>query len=196
MLEKFVENEYTSLSEEYNKSAQVKKVSLTFESEKYFRDFKKTLETDRRGEVGFLTRRKNGKFIVIRSKKYPKGAFRIPTGGIDFSESVIHALHREVKEELGISFEIESFKGIIEYNFHYKDEILKFYSYLFVINEISGELIKDATQDEIADYLEVDDGGLLELLTTLESISGGWRDWAYFRSELIKFYLAGGAIGE
>ena len=196
MLEKFVENEYTSLSEEYNKSAQVKKVSLTFESEKYFRDFKKTLETDRRGEVGFLTRRKNGKYIVIRSKKYPKGAFRIPTGGIDFSESVIHALHREVKEELGISFEIESFKGIIEYNFHYKDEIIKFYSYLFVINEISGQLLKDATQDEIADYLEVDDDGLLELLTTLESISGGWRDWAYFRSELIKFYLAGGAIGE
>ena len=150
MLEKFVENEYIELSNEYNKNAQVKKVSLEFESEKYFYDFKKTLETDRRGEVGFLTRRKNGKFIVIRSKKYPKGAFRIPTGGIDFSESAIHALHREVKEELGILFDIDKFLGIIEYNFHYKDDIVKFYSYLFVINEISGELIKDAKEDEIA----------------------------------------------
>ena len=190
MLEKFVENEYTDLLKEYNKNAQVKKVSLTVESEKYFRDFKKTLETDRRGEVGFLLRRKNGKLIVIRSKKYPKGAFRIPTGGIDFSESVIHALHREVKEELGVLFEIDKFFGIIEYNFHYKEEIIKFYSYLFVINEISGELIKDATQDEIADYREVDDEGLFELYKTLTSVLGGWRDWALFRSELIKFYLS------
>lgn len=190
MLEKFVENEYIELSNEYNKNAQVKKVSLEFESEKYFYDFKKTLETDRRGEVGFLTRRKNGKFIVIRSKKYPKGAFRIPTGGIDFSESAIHALHREVKEELGILFDIDKFLGIIEYNFHYKDDIVKFYSYLFVINEISGELIKDATEDEIADYLEVDADGLLELAETLNSISGGWRDWARFRLELIEFYLS------
>ena len=61
MLEKFVENEYIKLKDEYNKNAQVKKVSLDFESEKYFRDFKKTLETDRRGEVGFLLKRKNGK---------------------------------------------------------------------------------------------------------------------------------------
>ena len=190
MLEKFVENEYIELSNEYNKNAQVKKVSLEFESEKYFYDFKKTLETDRRGEVGFLTRRKNGKFIVIRSKKYPKGAFRIPTGGIDFSESAIHALHREVKEELGILFDIDKFLGIIEYNFHYKDDIVKFYSYLFVINEISGELIKDATEEEIADYLEVDADGLLELAETLNSISGGWRDWAHFRLELIEFYLS------
>ena len=137
-----------------------------------------------------MLRRKNGKLIVIRSKKYPKGAFRIPTGGIDFSESVIHALHREVKEELGVSFEIDKFFGIIEYNFHYKDEIIKFYSYLFVINEISGELIKDATQDEIADYREVDVEGLVELYKTLTSVLGGWRDWALFRSELIKFYLS------
>lgn len=190
MLEKFVENEYIKLKDEYNKNAQVKKVSLDFESEKYFRDFKKTLETDRRGEVGFLLKRKNGKFIVIRSKKYPKGTFRIPTGGIDFSESVTHALHREVKEELGVLFEIESFKGIIEYNFKYKDEIIKFYSYLFVISEISGELIKDATQDEISDYLEVDTDGLKSLYETLSSVSGGWRDWALFRAELIKFYLS------
>ena len=40
MLEKFVENEYIELSNEYNKNAQVKKVSLEFESEKYFYDFK------------------------------------------------------------------------------------------------------------------------------------------------------------
>ena len=189
MLEKFVETEYGKLSQGYNSDALIKSVSINFKSRKYFGDFKKTVETDRRGEVGFLLKRKNGKFVVIRSRKYPKGAFRIPTGGIDFSESAIDALYREVKEELGVKFEIENFKGIIEYTFTYKDEIIKFYSYLFVITEISGELIKDATEDEISDYKEVDKDELLPLGEFLSSIEGGWSDWGKFRAELIKFYL-------
>ena len=189
MLEKFVENEYKELKEKYSKNSLIKSVSIKFQSKKYFYDFKNTLETDRRGEVGFLLIRKNGRYVVIRSKKYPKQAFRIPTGGIDFNESAIDALHREVKEELGIKFEIENFKGIIEYSFYYNDEIIKFYSYLFVIKEVSGNLISDATEDEISEYKEVDDKELEELVETLTSIEGGWRDWARFRAELIKFYL-------
>ncbi|MBR4893531.1 MAG: NUDIX hydrolase [Clostridia bacterium] len=189
MLEKFVENEYVKLSSKYNKSARVKSIVLNFNSEKYFYDFKKTLETNRRGEVGFLLKRKNGKYVVIRSKKYPKTAFRIPTGGIDFDESAIDALYREVKEELGIKFEIDNFHGLLEYTIYYKDEVIKFYSYFFVINEISGELIKDATQDEITDYKEIDYDELITLSKTLSEIEGGWRDWALFRLELIKFFI-------
>lgn len=189
MLEKFVETEYRELSKIYNPDSFIKTVNIKFESEKYFYDFKKTLEVDRRGEVGFLLIRKNGKFVVIRSKKYPKGAFRIPTGGIDFEERAIDALYREVREELGIKFEIDNFKGIIEYNFYYKEEIIKFYSYLFVIKEVSGNLISDATEDEISEYKEVDCEELKELLHIFLKIEGGWRDWARFRAELIKFYL-------
>ena len=189
MLEKYVENEYMELAGRYNPEAKVKNVTLEFKSEKYFKDFKNTLETNRRGEVGFLLIRKNGKYVVIRSKKYPKAAFRIPTGGIDFDESALDALYREVREELGVEFEIEKFHGIIEYNIHCKHEIIKFYSYLFVIKEVSGELIKDATEDEISDYREVDTIALSELEKTLKGIDGGWHDWATFRSELISFYI-------
>ena len=60
---------------------------------------------------------------------------------------------------------------------------------MFVIKEISGELIKDATEDEISDYKEVDIKALSELEKTLKSIDGGWHDWATFRSELISFYI-------
>ena len=189
MLEKYVENEYKELAGRYNPAATVKNVSLEFKSEKYFKDFKNTLETNRRGEVGFLLIRKNSKYVVIRSKKYPKTAFRIPTGGIDFNETALAALYREVKEELGVGFEIEKFHGIIEYSIHCKNEIIKFYSYLFVIKEASGELIKDATEDEISDYREIDIDALRELEKTLKSIDGGWHDWATFRSELINFYI-------
>ena len=40
---------------------------------------------------------------------------RIPTGGIEFNETAEEALYREVKEELGVSFDVEKFEGLIEY---------------------------------------------------------------------------------
>lgn len=189
MLEKYVENEYMELCSRYNTDAPVKKVTLRFRSEKYFRDFQKTLETNRRGEVGFLLIRKNGSFVVIRSRRYPKSAYRIPTGGINFNEKAIDALYREVAEELGVKFEIENFHGIIEYDIHYKEDVIKFYSYLFIIKEVSGNIIDDALEDEIADYKETDFQGLSALSGILERIEGGWRDWGRFRAELIKFYV-------
>lgn len=189
MLERYVETEYRELCERYNTDAPVKKVSLKFRSEKYFKDFQKNLETNRRGEVGFLLIRKDGSYVVIRSRRYPKSAYRIPTGGINFNEKAIDALYREVKEELGVQFEIEKFHGLIEYNFHHKDEVIKFYSYLFVIREISGNIIEDASEDEISDFKEVDFEGLTKISEILSGIEGGWRDWARFRTELIKFYI-------
>ena len=189
MLERYVENEYRELCERYNTDAPVKKVSLKFRSEKYFRDFQKNLETNRRGEVGFLLIRKDGSYVVIRSRRYPKAAYRIPTGGINFNEKAIDALYREVKEELGVQFEIEKFHGLIEYNFYYRDEVIKFYSYLFVIREVSGNIIEDASEDEISDFKEVDFEGLTKISEILSGIEGGWRDWARFRTELIKFYI-------
>ena len=189
MLEQFVENEYKELKEKFNPKASVKKVVLDFKNEKFFNDFKKTIDTDRRGEVGFLLKRKNGKYVVVRSKKYPKCVYRIPTGGIGFSETAIDALYREVKEELGVTFEVETFKGIIEYEIKYQEQVIKFYSYLFGITEISGNLIVDATEDEITDYKEVGMEELNETADRLINVEGAWKDWCGFRSELIQFYL-------
>lgn len=189
MLEQFVKNEYEELKASYNPEARIKRVELSFANEKFFNDFKKTIDIDRRGEVGFLLRRKNSKFVVVRSKKYPKNVYRIPTGGIDFSESVIDALYREVKEELGVEFDITTFKGIIEYEIKFKEEIIKFYSYLFEISEVSGKLIEDATQNEISDYKEIDMNELNDMADNLTNVDGAWKDWCGFRSEIIQFYL-------
>ena len=189
MLEKYVEDEFYWLKEKYGPEAFVKKVCLDFRNSKFFGDFKNTIETDRRGEVGFLLKRTDGKYVVVRSRKYPKNVYRIPTGGINFSEKAEDALYREVKEELGVKFEIESFKGLIEYEIRFKEEKIKFYSYLFEIKEISGVLIKDATEDEISDYKEIDFSELEILKENLENARGQWKDWSAFRSELIKFYL-------
>lgn len=191
MLEKYVENEYIELKNKYNSASVIERVTLEFKNRKFFNDFKKTISTDRRGEVGFFLKRKNGKYVVVRSRKYPKNIYRIPTGGIGFTETVIDALYREVKEELGVEFEIETFKGIVEYTIKYKEDVLKFYSYLFVISESSGNLIEDATEDEITGYREIDIDELKDVERKLSSVEGSWRDWCSFRVKLIDFYLKG-----
>lgn len=188
MLEGYMEREFESLRKAYNTSAKIKQVDLTFNNKKFFQNFKKNLNTDRRGEVVFLVERKNGKKIVIKSGKYPKGVYRIPSGGIGFEEKAIDALSREMKEELGIDFKIQSFLGLVEYKINYKNEALKFYSYLFLLKEVSGVLIEDATEDEITEYLEVDDKRLVQIGEKMGEIRGGWHDWCQFRSQVIYFY--------
>ena len=191
MLEMFVDTEYQELKDKYNPDASIKKVNLEFVNEKFFNDFKKTINTDRRGEVGFLLKRKNGKYVVVRSRKYPKYVYRIPTGGIRFSENAIDALYREIKEELGVEIKVETFKGIIEYEIRYKEDVIKFYSYVFGVTELSGNLIEDATENEITDYKEVELCELKEMAQRLINVEGAWKDWCGFRSELIQFYLGG-----
>ena len=188
MLESYVEREFNELKAAYNTSAVIKQADLTFTNKKFFQNFKKNLNTDRRGEVVFLVERKNGKKIVIKSGKYPRGIYRIPSGGIGFEEKAIDALSREMKEELGINFTIQSFLGLVEYKINYKDEALKFYSYLFLLKEVSGNLIEDATEDEITDYLEADDERLIQIGDKMREIKGGWYDWCQFRSQAIYFY--------
>ncbi len=188
MLESYMEKEFNELKEQYNTSAVIKQVDLIFSNKKFFQNFKKNLNTDRRGEVVFLVERKNGKKIVIRTAKYPKGVYRIPSGGIRFEEKANEALCREMKEELGINFSIQSFLGLIEYKISYKEDALKFYSYLFLLKEISGKLIEDATEDEIKEYLEADDDKLFQIGRRMQEIRGSWFDWCQFRAQAIYLY--------
>ena len=188
-MEKFVEEEFKALSKEFNPEAELKKCVLEFGNKRFFESFGETIINNRRGEVGFLLRRKNGKYILIRSRKYPVDILRIPTGGIAFGETVKEALYREVGEELGVSFDIASFVGMIEYEIHYGGEIIKFYSFLFEINEKDGEILKDATQNEISFIKEYSKDELSEALGLLKENKGSWKDWCVFRAQLLEFYI-------
>ena len=188
MLEKYMQEELELLSEKYGGKPAVKKTVLKFENKRFFDNFKETIIKNRRGEVGFLVKRKNGKFVLVRSKKYPAYVLRIPTGGIEFNETAEEALYREVKEELGISFSVDKFEGLIEYEIHYSDEVIKFYSFMFVISETGGEILKDATQNEISGIAECDANGLKKAENILKNNKGSWKDWSAFRAALLIFH--------
>ncbi|MBC8446212.1 MAG: NUDIX domain-containing protein, partial [Chloroflexi bacterium] len=53
--------------------------------------------TQRRGEVIFAVKRPGG--LILHTKDiYPPGIYRLPSGGVSWGESVLSALHREVRE--------------------------------------------------------------------------------------------------
>ena len=183
-----MQEEFDLLSGKYGGKPCVKKTVLHFENKRFFENFKETILKNRRGEVGFLLQRKNGKFVLIRSRKYPAYVLRIPTGGIEFNETAEDALYREVREELGVTFDVKAFEGLIEYEIHYLDDVIKFYSFLFLIKETGGEILKDATEKEISGIKECDKEELIEAEKFLKDNHGSWKDWCAFRSELLAFH--------
>src|SRR5689334_2752741 len=67
---------------------------------------------DRYGEVCMVIRRKNGRILTMTKTFYPKGTYRLPTGGINHGESIFNALLRETQEETGLVVEVKRFLAI------------------------------------------------------------------------------------
>jgi len=186
----FNEKEYIQLCEKYKGKQQIKEVTLKIANERYFNYFKNATKRDRRGEVVFCVI-KNKKIITIKSEEYPKGVFRIPTGGIDYNEDIVKALFREVKEELGIDVKIISFKGVIKWTMYHKKQQVNFYSYLFILEYINGNLLIDALEDEVSEVKLCTIKELNYVSQYLLTLVSFWNDWGRFRHETTNFvYLA------
>ena len=167
----------------------IKDAYLKFTNKKFFSDFKARLKSDRHGEVAFAVQRKNGKFIVIRTNFYPRGVYRIPTGGIIIGEDVTDALYREISEELGLEVKLKSFPGMVRYHITLGKECLTFYSFIFILEEIGGTILEDATENEICEYIEVDKKQLTEITRNLASNTSNWHDWCSFRMQSTSFII-------
>lgn len=177
----FCEKEYYDLCSKYNMDAYIKDITLRYTRKSFFNKMKESVQSDRRGEVVFCVVRPSGKVIAITCEEYPKGIFRIPSGGIGHSEGVEEAVLREAKEELGIDAAIDSFVGVIRIEFMYEKESFFFYSYIFTLKELGGKLVEDASDEEISEVLEIGIEELEKIVMSLYSIEGRWKDWGKFR---------------
>lgn len=185
----FSAREFNELKEKFGSDAIIKKVELQV-SRKFFNDFAQRIDTDRRAEVSFAVQRKNGKWITVQGENYPKGTFRIPTGGVAYGETVYHALFREVAEELGIQTEIVKFLGCIEYTIVCEGAKLLFYSFGFWLREIKGDLLTDATEREITAVSELNREELIEKIQVLRETEAEWSEWCRFRMESTSLILS------
>jgi 8-oxo-dGTP pyrophosphatase MutT (NUDIX family) len=147
--------------------------------------------TDRFGEVLMAVRRPNGKLLVAIKTFYPRGAYRLPTGGIHHGESIHGALLRETKEETGLDTRVRRFLAAIAYRGRSAPTAAPlFHTFAFLLDEVSGTLGALDTDEQIEDWREMTPADVrtqaaaLERLATdgTKSIGGSWSDWGRFRA--------------
>ncbi|MCX8128960.1 MAG: NUDIX hydrolase [Clostridia bacterium] len=177
----FNEREFLSICNQFNVEPYCEEITIEYKNSSFFNKMKKSVEKDRRGEVVFCVVRPNGKIITVTCEEYPGGVFRIPTGGIFHGEDIVEAVFRETKEELGLEVKLEIFAGVLKIKFVHGENCVMFYSYLFIMKEMGGRLLVDASDNEVSEVSEVEVEELKAVADTLNSIAGKWADWGRFR---------------
>jgi len=137
---------------------------------------------DRRGEVALFILRPSGHVILHTKDFYPEGIYRVPTGGIERGEDVVTAVHREAREETGLTVAIERCLGVLEYEFRYQGEMLPFVSYVFLLRENGGQLCPQDEGERITSLREVPLTELETVAQNLRAIEADWRDWGHYRA--------------
>jgi len=146
---------------------------------------------DRYGEVCMVIRRPNGAVLLSIKTFYPRGAYRLPTGGIAPGEPILDALLRETHEETGLRTEVRRFLAQIAY--HGEGEPTGtplFHTFAFLLDERSGTLGALDASEQIEDWREVAVADLPRVADFLDDLStqgtqdigGDWRAWGKFRA--------------
>lgn len=146
---------------------------------------------DRYGEVCMVVRRPNGSVLLSIKSFYPRGAYRLPTGGIHRGEAVLDALVRETHEETGLRTEVRRFLARVAY--HAADQptgVPLFHTFAFLVDETSGTLGALDTTEQIENWRETAVADLPRVADFLDDlrtsgtqdIGGDWRAWGKFRA--------------
>src|SRR5689334_18613060 len=147
-------------------------------------------KTDRYGEVCMVVRRKNGRLLTMTKTFYPKEAYRLPTGGINYGESIHDALLRETNEEMCLQVNINRFLTAIAYRVPAVNTQPLFYTFAFLLDEVSGTLGAIDETERIEAFREIEPAELPTLAKFLEGvkneysdeIDGTWNNWGHFRA--------------
>lgn len=146
---------------------------------------------DRFGEVCMVVRRPNGKLLLSIKTFYPRGAHRLPTGGIHHGESIHDALVREAHEETGLVTAVDRFLARIAYQpLSQPGAPPVFHTFAFLLSEVSGTLGALDKSERIEEWKEIEISGLPRVADTLdnlttqgaEDIGGDWAAWGKFRA--------------
>jgi ADP-ribose pyrophosphatase YjhB (NUDIX family) len=147
---------------------------------------------DRFGEVCMVIRRPNEKLITAIKTFYPRGAYRLLTGGIHHGEPIYDALLRETEEETSLAVEVLRFLAIVRYRFasDAADQPPRFTTFAFLLQETGGTLHASDPGERLEAFREVavdELPAMADYLANLASdpsaeIEGRWSDWGRFRS--------------
>ena len=133
-------------------------------------------------EVIMLLRRKNGGYLVHTKAFYPKGVYRLISGGIKPDEDLVEAVHRETQEETSLQVGIDRFLAVFQYRFRRASESQGFTSYLFHVSELEGYLEVGDPTEAITGFRDISLSGLESVAQDLENLAPDWVDWGRFRA--------------
>jgi 8-oxo-dGTP pyrophosphatase MutT (NUDIX family) len=147
---------------------------------------------DRYGEVCMVIRRPSGKLLTAIKTFYPRGAYRLLTGGIHHGEQILPALLRETAEETGLEVDVRRFLAHVDYRQHGEpraDDPV-FSTFAFLLDETGGTLGCADPAERLESFREVDVEELPALADHLDNlpaeesaeINGRWRAWGRFRA--------------
>lgn len=155
--------------------------SVTLHADEAAIAYRFTDKGDRRAEVVFAIEDPSGGIWVHAKVNYPRHIYRLPTGGIDWHESVERALLREIGEETALAVEIDAFLGLVEYRFMHEGRVAHFASYIFHARSSGGTPLPHA-QEAIASFQLAPANQLTELAADLRNLTGERRAWGQYRA--------------
>lgn len=165
----------------------------------HFVDAAAELPPRRVAEVVPVIRRPNGRIVTMIKTFYPRGAYRLPTGGLRANEDILAGLQREVYEETGLQPGIQRFLATIRYHILLAGGgASHFTSYVFSL-EASGPLQTLDASENILEFREVTVADLRPMADFLDHLHGpgmlaypwddrrrtdeyAWPDWGKFRA--------------
>lgn len=146
------------------------------------------IRRERSAEVVLVVHRKNRKFLLHTKTFYPRGVYRLPSGGVEAGEDLISAVCREALEETGLELSIDRFLGVLRYRFCWGGLESDFTSYVFLLSEIGGALGAQDCAERISDYRDVSLSELSDAADALEHMADPeWQAWGRFRALAHRF---------
>lgn len=137
---------------------------------------------NRRGEAVLVIQRPDGRILLHTKRFYPKGVFRLPSGGVHPSEAVLAGATREAKEETGLDVTVDRFLGTVEYEFRNAQRQWPFVSYLFVLQADNSTPVVHDPGEEITGFRYVSPVRLRQVAAQLRKLPPQWTDWGHFRA--------------
>lgn len=147
----------------------------------YIRSFRLGSRSNRRAEVVFAIEDADGGFWVHAKRNYPPNLYRLPSGGIGWTEDVEAALLREIAEETALDVTVERFLGLVHYEFREGDRGADFASYVFHVRSRGGTPRPDEGE-AITDFRKVSVSELGVMATTLRALRGERSAWGQWRA--------------
>jgi 8-oxo-dGTP pyrophosphatase MutT (NUDIX family) len=136
----------------------------------------------RRGEVVMVVPDEQGHIWLHTKSFYPRGVYRLMTGGLEPGEAPDEALKREVEEETGFKIKPQRCLAVITYTLLAQGVALPFVSYIFVTTPAKGQPQPIDAGEAIAHFQAVPVAALADTARQLRALTGPFADWGIFRA--------------